>query len=109
IDGKVRLFNRRTGATVGSALDGGHAAVWQVGFSPDGLLLAVAVDPNGVDGFYSQQRQGEVLLWDVDSRARGGRPIKPGGGSGMSVAFSRDGTLLATGSYAGRIDLWYVS
>ncbi|MDP9336243.1 MAG: WD40 repeat domain-containing protein, partial [Actinomycetota bacterium] len=109
IDGKVRLFDRRTGAAVGSPVDGGHVAVWQVGFSPDGQLLAVAVDPNGVDGFNSQQRQGEVRLWDVDSRAPVGRPIKPGGGSVMSLAFSQDGTLLATGSYFGRIDLWDVS
>jgi len=109
IDGKVQSFDRRTGAAVGSPLDSGHAAVWQVGFSPDGRLLAVAADPNGVERFYSQQRQGEVRLWDVDSRARVGRPIKPGGGSVMSVAFSRDGTLLATGSYFGRIDLWDVS
>ena len=30
------------------------------------------------DGFYGQQRQGEVQLWDVDSRRRVGRAIAPG-------------------------------
>ena len=69
IDGKVRFFDReeRGGRRLARSTSG-SAAVWQVAFSPDGRLLAVAVDPNGVDGFYVQQRQGEVQLWDVDSR-----------------------------------------
>ena len=83
--------------------------MWQIAFSPDGQLLAVAVDPNGVEGFYVQQRQGEVQLWDVDSRQRVGRAMKPGGGSVLSLAFDPEGTLLATGSYGGRLDLWDVS
>ena len=71
-------------------LDVGDAAVWQVAFSPNGRLLAVAVGPERRgDGFYSQQRQGEVQLWDVDSRSRVGRAIVPGGGSVLSVAFNR--------------------
>ena len=69
----------------------------------------MAVDPNGGgDGFYGQQRQGEVQLWDVDSRSRVGQEIAPGGGSVIAVAFNPDGTLLATGS-GGRLDLWDVA
>ena len=56
-----------------------------------------------------QQRQGEVQLWDVDSRARVGRSDHAGRRIGdVAVAFSRDGTLLATGS-RGRLDLWDVA
>jgi WD40 repeat protein/class 3 adenylate cyclase/energy-coupling factor transporter ATP-binding protein EcfA2 len=109
IDGKVRFFDAKSGAAVGSLLGGERSAVWQVAFSPDGRLLAVAVDPNGVDGFTGQQRQGEVQLWDVHSRSRVGRAIAPGGGSVLSLAFNGDGTLLATGSYGGRLDLWDVA
>jgi WD40 repeat protein len=109
IDGKVRLFDRKSGAAVGPPIDEGGSPVWQVAFSPDGRLLAVAVDPNGLDGFYSQQRQGEVQLWDVHSRRRAGRAIAPGAGSVLAVAFNHDGTLLATGSYRGRLDLWNVA
>jgi WD40 repeat protein/class 3 adenylate cyclase len=109
IDGQVRFFDPKSGRAVGRPIGKGTAAVWQVAFSPDGGLLAIAVDPNGVDGFYGQQEQGKVQLWDIDSRIRTGREITPGGGSVLSVAFNRDGTLLATGSYRGQLDLWDVA
>jgi WD40 repeat protein len=109
IDGTVRLFDATSGAALGSPLELGPAAVWQVVFSPDGRLLAIDVDPNGVDGFNSQQRQGEVQFWDVDHRRRAGRKIAPGAGSILAVAFSSDGKLLATSSYRGQLDLWDVS
>jgi WD40 repeat protein/class 3 adenylate cyclase/energy-coupling factor transporter ATP-binding protein EcfA2 len=107
IDGHIRFFDPKTGAAVGSGLDEGNAPVWQLAFSPDGRLLAAAVDPNGVKAFYDQRQQGQVQLWDVKLRRRVGRPIVPGGGSVFSVAFSGDGSLLATGS-GGRLDLWDV-
>ena len=104
IDGRVRFFDPRAGRPSAARSTWGNAAVWQVAFSPDGRLLAVAVDPNGGgDGFYGQQRQGEVQLWDVGSRSpRRARQIVPGAGSVLAVAFNADGTLLATGSGAAR-------
>jgi WD40 repeat protein len=108
IDGHVRFFDAGTGASVGRQLDEGNLPVWQVAFSPNGRLLAVAVDRNGLSGFFGQQRQGEVQLWNVDSRRRVGW-IRPGAGSVLALAFSPDGALLATGSYAGRLDLWDVA
>jgi WD40 repeat protein/class 3 adenylate cyclase/energy-coupling factor transporter ATP-binding protein EcfA2 len=109
MDGHVRFFDSKSGAAVGRVVNPRGAAIWQVAFSPDGKLLAVDVDPNGVKGFNDQRRQGQVQLWDVDSRRRVGRAIAPGGGSVLSVAFSRNGTLLATGSYRRRLDLWDVA
>jgi WD40 repeat protein/tRNA A-37 threonylcarbamoyl transferase component Bud32 len=109
VEGQARFFDRETGAAAGSRLEVGDAAVWQMAFSPDGRLLAMAVDPNGAGkGFFTQQHDGEVQLWDVESRRRVGRAIRPGAGSVLSVAFSTDGTLLATGS-GGRLDLWDVA
>jgi WD40 repeat protein/class 3 adenylate cyclase/energy-coupling factor transporter ATP-binding protein EcfA2/predicted Ser/Thr protein kinase len=108
IDGQVRFLDATSGAAVGPAVNESAAAIWQVAFSPNGKLLAVDVDPNGVKGYNDQRQQGDVQFWDVSSRRRVGRPIAPGGGSVLSLAFSRDGTLLATGSYRGRLDLWDV-
>jgi len=108
LDGRVRLIDLESGAAAGAALDVANAAVWQVAFSPDGRLLAVAADPNGVEGFEAQARQGEVQLWDVATRRRVGRAIVPGAGSVLSLAWSGDGTLLATGS-PGQLDVWDVA
>src|SRR5262249_34376421 len=108
IDGKVRLYRAEDGAPVGRPLDESGAWIWQVAFSPDGKLLAIAVDPNGVRGNHKQRRQGVVQLWDADARHRVGRTITPRAGSVLSIAFSPDGTLLATGGYRGRLDLWDV-
>jgi WD40 repeat protein/class 3 adenylate cyclase len=109
INGRLRLFDPTSGRGVGSLLGGRKAVVWQLAFSPDGRLLAAAVDPNGIDGFYAQKREGEVQLWDVHTRGRVGRRIAPGAGSVLAVAFNRMGTMLATASYRGQVDLWDVA
>jgi WD40 repeat protein/class 3 adenylate cyclase/tRNA A-37 threonylcarbamoyl transferase component Bud32/energy-coupling factor transporter ATP-binding protein EcfA2 len=107
IDGHLRFLDPKTGARVGAELGEGKLPIWQVAFSPDGSRLAVVVDRNGLGGFQSQRRQGEVQLWDVRFRRRVGRAIEPGAGSVLSIGFSRDGKLLATGSYK-QLDLWDV-
>ena len=109
IDGRVHLFDPRTGAAVGAPLGVRGPMVWQVAFSPDGKLLAVSVDPNGIDGIGAQKRDGEVQLWDVDARRRVGRSIRPAAGSVFALAFDGDGARLATGSYKGPLDVWDVA
>jgi len=109
IDGRVHLFDPRTGAAVGAPLGVRGPMVWQVGFSPNGKLLAIAVDPNGIQGLGAQKRDGEVQLWDVDARRRVGRAIRPAAGSVLSLAFDSEGTRLATGSYKGQLDVWDVA
>jgi WD40 repeat protein/tRNA A-37 threonylcarbamoyl transferase component Bud32 len=109
LDGHIRLFDATTGAPVGPRIGSVHAPIWQLAFSPDGRLLAMAVDPNGEAGYDKQRRDGFVQLVDVRSGRRIARPILPRAGTVLSVAFSRDGKLLATGSYSGRVDLWNVA
>jgi WD40 repeat protein len=109
IDGRVRLFDATSGAAVGRPVVERNAVIWQVAFSPDGRLLAVAVDPNGVsDAYYLQKKNGVAELWDVVSRRRVGQ-VAPQAGSVFTVAFNPDGSLLATGSYRGQLDLWDVA
>ena len=109
IDGKVRLFDPKSGAAVGSALDGGNVG---------GLADRLQPGRSAARGGRRPERRGRVLRPAAAGRGaalgRGlpascGAEIEPGGGSVLSVAFSRDGTLLATGSYGGRLDLWDVA
>ena len=109
IDGKVRFFDAKSGAAVGPPLDMGRA---RSGRWPSARTVGCSRlpwIPNGEEGFNDQQQEGEVQLWDVDSRRRVGRKIAPGAGSVLSLAFNRRGKLLATGSYSGRVDLWDVA
>ena len=93
-----------------AAVDLDHLAVWAAGsgrpiwkpvrlgspgvavaFSPDGKLIAAAL------------QDGRVRL--IDARTGGGRrTLRPEGGP-LSVAFAPDGRL-ATGSWAGTVQLW---
>ena len=109
IDGKVRFFDPKSGAAVGSPLAWGNSAVWQVAFSPNGKLLAVAVDPNGAGtGSTASSGRARCSSGTWTPGVAWGKAIAPGGGSVMGVAFNADGTLLATGS-GGRLDLWDVA
>ena len=109
IDGKVRFFDPTSGSGRRSPLDDGRRGGLAGRLQPGRQAARGGRGPERRgNGFYGQQRQGEVQLWDVDSRSRVGRAIMPGAGSVLSVAFNPDGTLLATGS-CGRLDLWDVA
>ncbi|ORM24978.1 hypothetical protein [Williamsia sp. 1135] len=69
-----------------------------VALSPDGTTLVAAVEQVG------------VLVWQREQERWTARALPPNvAGTGQAVAFSRDGSVLATSSVARRVDLWTVS
>ena len=108
----VRLWNPVTGQPVGTPLHTPGTGVAGLTFSSDGKLLAAA------------DTSGDVQLWHVTTRQPAGPPLQaspaPGaaqaptaplvdGTSGQQVAFSADGTLVASGGSDGYARVWDVA
>jgi WD40 repeat protein len=72
-----------------------RTSVFSLAFSPDDRTLA----SGGLDG---------VVLWDV-ATGRARRELNTGGRPVYSLAFARDGGLLAVGTSDGKLLLWDVS
>ena len=106
----VTLWDVATGRERANLVD--HAGpIWSVAYSPDGRRLAAAsgrvpamAEPAG-DG-----QVGEVRLWDVSGGEPRPRARFVGHGYGIvSLAFSPDGTTLATGGFDRAVKLWGVA
>jgi WD40 repeat protein/DNA-binding SARP family transcriptional activator len=92
--GRIAIWRTGTGAPVTAALKLG-AETNDVTFSPDGRLLAVAL------------ADGRVVILDASSgrQVRTIHPLEGDNGGTTSLAFAPNGTL-ATGTYAGVVQLW---
>ena len=89
--GQVLLWNVGTQTLAGPPIRHVPQPVTQISFSPGGRVLATA---GGAD------RIGTVKLWNIASRREIGTKL-----TGTSVAFSYDGSILASDGYDG-IQLW---
>ncbi|GHB77172.1 hypothetical protein GCM10010377_79410 [Streptomyces viridiviolaceus] len=104
--GKVLLWDARTRRKIDELrVHRSNDGAWpsHLAFSPDGTTLAVTVI-----GFRaSKSDQSEVQLWDVRERRRTAT-LKGHTGQVTSLAFSPDGTMLATGASDATARLWDV-
>jgi WD40 repeat protein/energy-coupling factor transporter ATP-binding protein EcfA2 len=89
-DGMVGIWE---GATLAGELGPHGAGVTAMALSPGGVL-AVA------------DRQGGVALWDVDRRAAADKPIAADDNTIWGLAWSADGSILATASDDEVVQLW---
>src|SRR5262249_50864407 len=99
----VHLWSLPDGAHV-KDLDGISGGAYAVAFSPDGRTLAVGGSSR--DGSSSVD---VAKLYDVGSGARLSSLPTTAGLYVDAVAFSGDGTMLATGGYTGPVEVWRVS
>jgi WD40 repeat protein len=90
-DGRLRLFNLATGASVVSAPLDGTPIVRDVAFTPDGIAT---VDSSGL-----------VTFWDSSARPTG-RVLVAGVGALAHASLSPDGKTLAAVSMRGALVLW---
>jgi WD40 repeat protein len=100
-DGTVKLWSPKCGSLI-TTLSSGYASVNDVAFSPDGKTVAAI-------GQTSDSEGRPVTIWDVATHKEttrfGGSAVQP-----LSLAFSRDGKLLATGGgefdKSGELRIW---
>jgi WD40 repeat protein len=86
-----------------------HGVTYAVAFSPDSQILATA-GIEAVDLSSNSKPGGEMVkLWDVASGSLLRVIPATSGFYSMAVAFSHDGTLLATSGAFGPIEIWRVS
>lgn len=90
VDPAAKIWDVQTGQMVRT--HNTAAGMYDLAFSPDGSLIAYALNNSTVE------------LWDTAS----GSLVRAlsHGGEVVSVAFSADGTLLASAAYDGKIYLW---
>ena len=108
-DGTVRLWDMATGSLI-NTLEGHTGGVSSVAFSPDGNTLASG------SGYYDEEIPDDELVWGWDNTVRlwdvatGSLINTLEHTSGvLSVAYSSDGTTLASGSQDNRVRLWDVA
>ena len=96
----------RYGSPIRPAVLTGHSGrVYSVAFSPDGSMLASGCD-QGVNPDGSPVSGGcRVRLWDLATRTCAATLTGPQGAT-FSVAFSPDGTMLASGNSNHPVHLW---
>jgi WD40 repeat protein/serine/threonine protein kinase len=93
VSGKVRFWDVKTRQEIGPILQHGDG-VQSVVYSPNGKLV--------LTGSFDRTAQ----LWDANTHAARGKPLAPGKGYILAVAFHPDGKTFVTGCSSGAILFW---
>jgi len=95
-DKVIKLWDVAAAQPTLKATVSAHAkTIYQLTFSPDGMLLASAGSADKV-----------AKLWDVSGDKPKEKASLPGDGSVASVSFAADGKALATASFDGKVRVW---
>ncbi len=95
-DNTLRLWDGRTGRSIGGPLTGHTGFIYAVAFSMDGTRIASASGDK------------TLRFWDARTGEPIGSPLVGHTDGATSLAFSKDGKLLVSGSWDNTLRLWDV-
>ena len=93
-DHTIRIWDAKTGASVGNPLEGHTSLVWAIAYSPDGCHIISGSDDN------------TIRIWDAKTGASVSNPLKGHTALVLSIAYSPDGCHIISGSTDHTIRIW---
>ncbi|KAG9091757.1 hypothetical protein FS749_016304 [Ceratobasidium sp. UAMH 11750] len=95
-DNTIRIWDARTGQSVGQPLQGHTNSVHSVAYSPDGAFIVSGSIDN------------TIRIWEAHTGQSVGQPLQRHTNLVRSVAYSPDGAYIVSGSYDKTIRIWDV-